>query len=162
MATEDTQFKKNSIPWNKGKIGVQVSTRKGKKLKPLSKEHKEKIRLKATGRVLSTESKLKMRKSQKKRVLEGRNNLYKGGITPINIKIRNSLEMKLWRKAVLERDNYTCIWCGSKEKLEVDHIKPFALFPELRFAIDNGRVLCSDCHKTTDTYGCRLNNIKKI
>jgi hypothetical protein len=92
--------------------------------------------------------------------------LWKGGITKSNFKIRNSLEYKLWRKAVFERDNYTCIWCGKKfikgitgkVVLHADHIKSFALFPELRFAIDNGRTLCIDCHKKTETY---LRNIKK-
>jgi len=74
---------------------------------------------------------------------------WKGGITPHNRKLRCSLEYTLWRRAVLSRDNYKCIWCGSKEKLEVDHIKKFSLYPELRFAIDNGRTLCSKCHKTT-------------
>lgn len=67
--------------------------------------------------------------------------------------IRESLEYKLWRKSVWERDHYKCIWCGSNKKIEADHIKKFAHYPELRFAIDNGRTLCQDCHKTTDTYG---------
>lgn len=79
---------------------------------------------------------------------------WKGGITPINKVIRMSREYELWRQAVFERDNYTCVLCGQYGgQLEADHIKPFALFPELIFAIDNGRTLCKPCHKLTDTYG---------
>lgn len=77
---------------------------------------------------------------------EGKSTKYK--------RIRKSKEYKLWRKAVFERDDYTCIWCGQRGGyLNADHIKPFALFPELRFAIDNGRTLCVDCHKKTGTWG---------
>lgn len=79
---------------------------------------------------------------------------WKGGITPVNKKIRMSLETRIWREAVFKRDNWTCVLCNIKGgKLQSDHIKPFAKYPELRFAIDNGRALCIDCHKKTDTYG---------
>mgnify|MGYP001561701818 CR=1 FL=1 len=86
---------------------------------------------------------------------------WKGGIEKENVKIRKSLEMTIWRRAVYERDNYTCRFCGQHGgKLEVDHIKPFSLFPELRFAIDNGRTLCKECHRKTDTYGGRVFKLK--
>lgn len=86
----------------------------------------------------------------------------KGFITPVHKIVRSSTEYKLWRTAVFERDKYRCIWCGIKSKkgtkkvvLNADHIKPFAAYPELRFAIDNGRTLCVHCHRMTDTYGGR-------
>ena len=83
---------------------------------------------------------------------------WKGGIAPLNAIIRNSLEYKLWREAVFKRDNWTCVWCGQRGvRLNADHIKPFSLFPELRFAIDNGRTLCVPCHRKTDTWGCKSN-----
>lgn len=83
---------------------------------------------------------------------------WRGGITSENNKIRHSIEYRLWRISVFERDKYTCIWCGIKGSqtggyLQADHIKPFAYYPELRFAIDNGRTLCRDCHRKTHTYG---------
>lgn len=87
---------------------------------------------------------------------------WKGGITPINESIRRSLEYRLWRESVFTRDKYKCVWCKKKGvKLHADHIKPFAYFPELRFAIDNGRTLCEECHRNTDTYGGRAFNHKE-
>lgn len=84
---------------------------------------------------------------------------WKGGITPEARRARTSKEYLLWRAAVFERDDYTCVFCNKKGvRLEADHIKPFSLFPELRFAIDNGRTLCRTCHRKTDTWGrrCKL------
>lgn len=133
------------------------------------------------GRKRSKKTKLKMSIAKRNMTLQNRINIglghkgdkhwnWKGGISPINKRIRNSLEMKLWRKAVFERDKYTCVWCGQiGYKLSVDHIKPFALFPELRFAIDNGRTLCWECHRKTDTFSrqsqtktLKIKTLKKI
>lgn len=84
---------------------------------------------------------------------------WKGGITPINQKIRQSLDYRLWREAVFKRDVFTCQECKQVGgQLNADHIKPFSLFPELRFAIDNGRTLCEPCHKKTDSYGWKMTN----
>src|SRR3990167_5056571 len=69
---------------------------------------------------------------------------WKGGITPKNTAIRMSLEYKLWARTIKERDNFTCQVCRKRGNgiVHADHIKPFSLFPELRFDIDNGRTLC--------------------
>lgn len=59
-----------------------------------------------------------------------------------------------WRKSVFERDKYTCVLCGQKGgRLNADHIKPYAKYPRLRYALKNGRTLCIPCHKKTDSYG---------
>ena len=122
----------------------------------LSDETKEKIRKKLLGKKLSPEHRLKVIKTLNS-YSGNRNNNWKGGITPINKaksnKLRDTKEMTWWRNAVLKRDKYTCVWCGAKENLHVDHIAPFALYPELRTSVDNGRTLCVECHRKTETYG---------
>ena len=73
-------------------------------------------------------------------------------ITPIHKRIRGSLEFRQWRESVFKRDNWTCQKCGKRSKknawliIHAHHVKPFAIFPELRFIVDNGQTLCKDCH----------------
>ena len=87
---------------------------------------------------------------------------WKGGVTKEHDLIRRGLEYKRWRTSVFERDNYTCVNCGVRGgKLQADHIKPFSIYKELRFDINNGRTLCFKCHKETDTYGGKMINYKK-
>jgi hypothetical protein len=138
----------------------------------MSPEIRKKISLKLKGKVFTDETKKKISLAKTGKPRKGivwnkgkigvqkgvrgeKSNLWRGGITPINLKLRYSIEYKLWRKSVFERDNYTCIWCGDNQgnNLNADHIKSFAHYPELRFAIDNGRTLCESCYLTTDTYG---------
>jgi hypothetical protein len=143
-----------------------------------SSETKEKIRMSNIGKKRSEETKIKLKKSRAKQVMKPRSPEYrrkmsedrkgdkwytwKGGITPINRAIRNSVEYKLWREAVFKRDNYICVFCKERGgELNADHIKSFAYYPELRFAINNGRTLCVSCHKTTDNYGGKCKNDKR-
>lgn len=73
---------------------------------------------------------------------------WQNGISSENHIIRGSIEYKTWALAVKNRDNYTCQICNKRngEELHSDHIKPFSLYPDLRFEISNGRTLCVDCH----------------
>ena len=95
-------------------------------------------------------------------MVEDKNPNWKGGVTKENEKVRKSLEYKIWRDSVFKRDNYTCVLCnvrssvGNRTIINADHIKPFSLFPSLRFELSNGRTLCVPCHRKTDTYGVKF------
>jgi len=130
--------------------------------KMLGKKHtkatKEKMSITKKGKLFTQEHKNKISLALlgKKRKKDGEY------LTDTNYRIRYSKEYKLWRKAVFERDNYTCVFCKkTKTYLNADHIKPFAYYPELRFAIDNGRTLCVGCHKKTDTFGEKAKKFKR-
>ena len=167
---------KGRILTEKHKLKISKSLL-GIKRPPMSIKQREQISKRQLGRKLSLEWKKNIGKAQKgkpKHSVESRRKIglgskgekshfWKGGITPVNEKIRKSLEYKLWREAVFTRDKHTCIWCGQKGgELNADHIKPFALYPELRFAIDNGRTLCKPCHLKTDTWGGKSKRRDKI
>ena len=144
-----SEFKKGSVSWHKGKSGVYTE----ETLKKMSEARVGRVPWNK-GKKLSSEHCFALSISHVGKMAGSKNKNWKGGITPINQAIRTSLEYKLWRTAVFERDEYTCIWCEQRGgDLHADHIKPFARYPELRFAIDNGRTLCAECHRTTETWG---------
>jgi len=110
------------------------------------------------GKELSKETKQKISEAHKgtkhpwmvevcKRRAGPLSNLWKGGITPENAKIRSSQAMQEWRNGVFERDDYMCGFCGQRGgRLQADHIRPFNLYPEFRFDTGNGQTLCKECH----------------
>lgn len=59
----------------------------------------------------------------------------------------NSPEYKAFRYAVLSRDNWTCALTGKKgSNLEVHHIVPWSVAPNLRYALSNGITLSKEMH----------------
>jgi len=124
---------------------------KGKNNPFYGKNHSEEAKRKLSkfheNKKLPEETKLKMSEAQKGE----KSHNWKGGLTPINKRIRHSLEYKFWRRAVFERDDYTCKVCGKRGcRLNAHHVKSFAKFPELRFEIDNGITRCVDCHRNNN------------
>lgn len=89
---------------------------------------------------------------------------WKGGITPENSKIRHSIEYRLWRESVFARDNWTCQKTKVKGgNLHPHHIKNFAEYPELRFAIDNGITFSKKTHdKFHKKYGRKNNTLEQV
>ena len=165
------------IAWNKGKKSSAETRRRlseSHKGYKHSDEQKRKIGQAIAGRKHTKEAIERMKIAQSNRSKEWRDRIasgkqgeknpffgkrspnWQGGITPKNMAIRNSIQMKVWRLAVFERDDFTCKGCGVRGgKLHAHHILAFSKFPEHRFEVDNGLTLCPSCHKKTDNYAGR-------
>lgn len=120
----------------------------GNKGKHQSIEARIKIGLFHRGKKRTLES----RRKQGNSIRGEKSYLWKGGLSKLykseRALIMQTIDYKLWRASVFERDRYTCINCKTRGgKLEADHIKPWLLFPKIRYHINNGRTLCKKCHK---------------
>ena len=140
---------------------------KGRKF---SKEWRNKLSISHKGKKLSEKNKENIRKAQlrignRPPIKSGKEHYnWKGGITPLNDKIRKSIEYKLWRKSVFERDNFICQKYGtSGGKLIAHHINNFAEKEDLRLAIDNGITLSEKAHKEFHRlYGIKNNTQEQL
>lgn len=105
----------------------------------------------------------------RKRMMGKNNPNWRGGSTSLKDSVRTLAKYKLWRLNIFKRDAFSCTICGASESgnLEADHIKPFNKILKDNFITtteqankcselweeENGRTLCKECHKKTDTYG---------
>lgn len=139
--TGRTHFKKGMIPWNKGLSGYMGANKTS--FKKGNKPWNDGI------------ARPEIRNEKHPR--------WKGGVTPLRVRIYNSYKYVKWRKNIFERDNYTCVLCGkTKCYIEADHYpKPFYKIRDENniknyddvleckefWDIKNGRTLCKSCHK---------------
>ena len=60
---------------------------------------------------------------------------------------RKSSRYENWKRAVSHRDGYACVLCGEQESIHVHHLYSFTEYPEYRYDIDNGVILCTYHHR---------------
>jgi hypothetical protein len=137
-----SKAKENYIPWNKGlKNSQPLNSSNWKKGQPAWNKGKENHWLKG---ILNPN--------------------WKGGITPLNHAIRESIQYSEWRGQIFKRDSFTCEVCKNVGgDLEAHHIKEFHLILKennittfegamecsLLWDINNGITLCKECHDKT-------------
>jgi hypothetical protein len=157
----------NSPNWKGGYPNCEMC---GHKLS--NRKHKRCAKCRNFGRKLSESHRLKLSLSK----LGSKNPQFKDGLARIIKRIRTMYKYRLWKRKVFERDNFTCVICGSKTRVVADHIVPFTFLIKSNGVIDimsayncdslwnicNGRTLCEPCHKKTDTWGRKSANYKII
>jgi 5-methylcytosine-specific restriction endonuclease McrA len=126
------------------------------KIRPLEVRHK--ISKATIGRIPWNKNK------QCPQLMGNNNGSWKGGITSLILKLRNSLLYASWRNKIFKRDDYTCQECFKKGVyLEAHHIKSFANLLRIykiktlkqAFACKAlwktslGKSLCLKCHDKT-------------
>jgi 5-methylcytosine-specific restriction endonuclease McrA len=141
--------------------------------KKLHHDHIEKIRQGNKGKVRTVDVRRKFSKIRRGPL----SRLWKGGVTPLQHLIRQSLKYRQWRKDVFDRDDYTCTQCGSRgNKIEADHypVRFATIFHSNNIKsldeadacsslwdINNGRTLCYECHhEKTNLKGDRRPTVK--
>ena len=144
MIGNDRGFKKGQIPWNSGKR-IILACRFCKVEYNVILARKEK-------------SKYCSRKCkgdwQSENLIGEKSSSWAGGFVPAYKYMRNWRIAKEWRKAVFNRDNYTCQSCQKTNcYLEAHHLLPFSFFPDLRWVVSNGQTLCKECHALTKKGG---------
>lgn len=150
------QRKAGETPWNKGKKCPQL-------ILPPESRAKKSASLKAVGAGKWRKGMEPWNKGRANPHSTGpKNPNWKGGITVKTRGLRWSAQYARWRTKVFERDDYICRFCGQRGgRLNADHIKPLLHHPELIFDLNNGRTLCENCHKQTDTYGTKAKKWKE-
>lgn len=184
---DDGRFKRGQVPWNKtngvhikcGHCGVdmriepnQAGRKKfcskvcfyaGRKLKGLFEVgHVDLVPPEKRGH--SEETRAKIKEIGRKLARYGvEHPLWKGGAREARKREMRGYLYRDWRQAVFERDNWTCQMCSVRGVyLEADHIKPWCGFPDLRYAVENGRTLCRPCHHSLDTHGAGALKYKEV
>lgn len=128
MKPNSGSFKKGNTSWLKGK---KVDREAYPNMGHLQKHSEETIAL--------------IRKQVVGKLVGEKHWNWQGGKNSENYRLRR--QFRRIQKQVFERDDYTCLLCNKRGgSLQVDHIKSWSEYPELRFDTENCRTLCMACH----------------
>jgi 5-methylcytosine-specific restriction endonuclease McrA len=110
----------------------------------------------------------------KKRLSEARmgekNPSWKGGISADKRKYKRGWKHELWKRKVFEEFGesgyYFCMGClkefKDKENLVAHHMLSYSGFPKERYNVDNGMILCKECHRKAHKDDVTMRKAMKI
>jgi len=134
--SEETRRKMTIANRRRAKLGIGHYFQKGNQLRK---------GLVPWNKGLTKETDIRVAKAAKD--MEGeKNGMWRGGISSE----RDLLSRKeaRWREVVFKKGNYICRKCNKKGcTLNAHHKKCWSKYPELRFKVSNGLILCEGCHK---------------
>ncbi len=92
--------------------------------------------------------------------IKERHPLFRGVVTRTTRQIRSTKKYYIWQQSILQKNNYSCQTCSSKENLHVHHIvRLYDLYKDYEelfgkvdctddffYKKDNGITLCKKCH----------------
>ena len=74
--------------------------------------------------------------------------LVRFAVRPRRRPVRARRRRRVWsdeeRRFILDRDGWRCVWCGSQDQLEIDHVIPFSKGGAC--SVENAAVLCRSCN----------------
>jgi 5-methylcytosine-specific restriction endonuclease McrA len=144
---------KSSVPYWLKCYGIRTRTsgeaRMGRPRDPVTREKMRNALSDWLGKNRGYKRSLETRKKISLAHQGERNPSWRGGVTDVLTKIRNSTRMEKWRRDVKFRDGYMCQVCGKGDEgdLVAHHKKQLALESLLAYDISNGDTLCVKCHK---------------
>ena len=162
--TEETKLKISlSLKGRKKTKETKMKMSLSQKGKKLTEETKNRISLSRKGKKPTDATRRRISLAHRGK----KNHGWKGGISPIRERVRNSAKYAEWRQKVFIRDDFTCQDCRDKTggNLEAHHIKSFKeLLQEVKkylplfnlydgamaytpmWDTNNGITLCEKCH----------------
>lgn len=152
--SKNTKGRLPSIPWNKGKTWTKGPSDKQK----LAME----LNYLFDAIFVTEEGRKKQRQAKLGKIGKEANAFKHGGAHP-RVQEMARDEYKQLRKNTFSRDSYNCQIClAHGGDLEMDHIKEWCNYPELRYEISNCRTLCKNCHQKTDNYGHKAKKLREV
>ena len=153
---QNEEIKKRSVATSMEKYGVPVYS-----MSDEGKERKERTCLMKYG----VRHYIELFKG---RFIKENSPVWKGGVAYSRVE-RATHEYIVWRASVYARDKYTCQVCGARNgngyevTVNAHHIKNWRDCVTLRYDVNNGITMCSDCHmRFHSIYGERNNNEEQL
>jgi len=166
------------IPWNKGIPRTDIEKKKmsdGHKRNGIKSTLGKHWKVKDTSRMKNRKYTEEDRRKRSENSRGDKNPNWKGGISSLNVQIRQSLKYRQWISDVFTTQDFVCQDCGKRGgNLNAHHIKSFidiikdneittleqALNCDELWNINNGKTLCKSCHINSENYGWKKYNLK--